>query len=129
MATTKRAAIFTAAATLLVCFGGAVNASGASASTYACHYSYNNSDDEAYAGYYGGNSYVPTYGTFSKAAIEAQCLLNHDGLYPGLAVDGIYGANTKAAVKAFQEALGLNHDGFVGPQTWPYLRDAAYKNG
>lgn len=44
-------------------------------------------------------------------------------------MDGIYGANTKAAVRALQQSLGLGADGYVGPQTWPYLRDAAYKNG
>lgn len=127
MSTTKRAAILTAAATLLICCGGAVTATQASASTYKCHYS-GNSQDEEFAGYYSGSTYVPTYGTFSDAAIEAQCLLNRDSLYPGLTVDGIYGSNTKAAVAAFQHALGIKADGYVGPQTWPYLRDAAYKN-
>lgn len=36
----------------------------------------------------------------------------------GLAVDGIFGARTDAAVRAFQEAAGLAVDGIVGPRTW-----------
>jgi peptidoglycan hydrolase-like protein with peptidoglycan-binding domain len=40
--------------------------------------------------------------------------------YP-VAVDGIFGPNTEAAVKAFQQSKGLAADGIVGPQTWPKL--------
>lgn len=38
-----------------------------------------------------------------------------------VAVDGIFGPNTEAAVKAFQRSKGLAADGIVGPQTWPRL--------
>jgi peptidoglycan hydrolase-like protein with peptidoglycan-binding domain len=38
-----------------------------------------------------------------------------------VAVDGIFGPNTEAAVKAFQRSKGLGADGIVGPQTWPRL--------
>lgn len=36
-------------------------------------------------------------------------------------IDGIYGANTAASVKAVQQHHGLAADGITGPQTWPVL--------
>jgi peptidoglycan hydrolase-like protein with peptidoglycan-binding domain len=38
-----------------------------------------------------------------------------------VAVDGIFGPNTEAAVKAFQQSNGLAADGIVGPLTWRKL--------
>ncbi|MDX6691100.1 MAG: hypothetical protein QOG15_2557 [Solirubrobacteraceae bacterium] len=38
-----------------------------------------------------------------------------------VAVDGIFGPKTQAAVKAFQQEEGLGADGIVGPMTWPKL--------
>ncbi len=38
-----------------------------------------------------------------------------------VAVDGIFGPQTEAAVKAFQGSRGLATDGIVGPQTWGRL--------
>jgi peptidoglycan hydrolase-like protein with peptidoglycan-binding domain len=38
-----------------------------------------------------------------------------------VAVDGNFGPNTEAAVKAFQQSKGLTADGKVGASTWPRL--------
>jgi peptidoglycan hydrolase-like protein with peptidoglycan-binding domain len=41
----------------------------------------------------------------------------------GLHVDGVFGSQTEAAVKAFQEGAALTPDGVVGPLTWHALPD------
>jgi peptidoglycan hydrolase-like protein with peptidoglycan-binding domain len=41
----------------------------------------------------------------------------------GITVDGVFGPQTEAAVKSFQEGAGLVVDGIVGPQTWNALPD------
>ena|ERR1700730_16983063 len=38
-----------------------------------------------------------------------------------LAVDGMFGPTTEAAVKAFQTGKGMTADGIVTPQTWSAL--------
>lgn len=40
---------------------------------------------------------------------------------PKVAVDGIFGANTTAAIKTFQKLFGLTPDGIVGKRTWNKL--------
>ena len=49
-----------------------------------------------------------------------QWLLSMNGYNVGT-VDGIFGANTQKAVKAYQTAKGLSSDGIVGKQTWSKL--------
>lgn len=53
---------------------------------------------------------------------DIQSRLNAHGAK--LAVDGLYGPATTAAVRAFQKAQGLAVDGDVGPQTWGALKAA-----
>jgi len=51
---------------------------------------------------------------------KMQQLLIRAGFRPG-PIDGYFGAQTLAAVRAFQHARGLKVDGFVGPITWAAL--------
>jgi peptidoglycan hydrolase-like protein with peptidoglycan-binding domain len=41
----------------------------------------------------------------------------------GISVDGVFGLQSEAAVKSFQEGAGLLVDGIVGPLTWNALPD------
>jgi len=59
------------------------------------------------------------HGSAGQAVKAAQAQLNVYGY--GLKVDGAFGANTKAAVIAFQQKHRLQVDGVVGPQTWRTL--------
>lgn len=58
---------------------------------------------------------------------EIQMRLNELGANPPLAIDGIYGTQTKQAVRAFQARRRLQDDGIAGPITWTAmnLREAA----
>ena len=47
----------------------------------------------------------------------------------GLAVDGIVGPKTRAAVTGFQRALGIGADGIVGPLTCRYAAGAWSERG
>jgi len=53
--------------------------------------------------------------------------LNELGAAPPLALDDVYGARTKQAVRELQRRFGLQDDGIVGPLTWHAMnmREAA----
>lgn len=51
---------------------------------------------------------------------QLQQRLQEKGFNPG-SIDGVFGLGTKAAVRAFQKANGLEPDGIVGQQTWKAL--------
>jgi peptidoglycan hydrolase-like protein with peptidoglycan-binding domain len=51
---------------------------------------------------------------------EALKALGHD---PG-PIDGVFGATTEAAVKAFQQTKGITVDGIVGKVTWINIDEA-----
>jgi peptidoglycan hydrolase-like protein with peptidoglycan-binding domain len=78
------------------------------------------------------NAFFPTQSTGNRGAdvLAIQHLLNHHG--QSTATDGVFGATTDSAVRAFQTAKGLGVDGIVGPATWgalvPTLREGANNN-
>ena len=54
--------------------------------------------------------------TQSTEILNAQKKLSELGLYSG-DIDGIYGSQTKIAIKNFQNKAGLTPDGIIGPKT------------
>ena len=60
------------------------------------------------------------YGSTGEEVRQIQTKLKTAGYYTG-AVDGIFGAKTRDAVKAFQRDCGLTVDGIAGPKTLLYL--------
>ncbi len=60
------------------------------------------------------------YGSRGEEVRQIQTKLKDAGYYTG-AVDGIFGAKTRDAVKAFQRDCGLTVDGIAGPKTLLYL--------
>jgi lysozyme family protein len=65
---------------------------------------------------------IPVPGVLDAAWLQAA--LNHLGATPPLTVDGINGAATRTAVKAFQMSKQLNADGRAGPLTIAAIRAA-----
>ncbi|MEW5741635.1 MAG: D-alanyl-D-alanine carboxypeptidase family protein [Myxococcota bacterium] len=67
------------------------------------------------------------YGSRGLHVALLQKKLNERGAR--LAVDGIFGPKTLAAVKRFQQQRGLAVDGIVGPKTWGALGVKAQSHG
>ncbi len=68
-----------------------------------------------------------TYGSQGAAVKQLQTALNGAGY--GLAVDGIYGAKTQAAVRDYQRKNGLSVDGIAGTQTQSKLYGTSGASG
>ena len=66
-------------------------------------------------------------GSTGAAVEQLQFWLNtlaqYEPALPSVAVDGIFGSGTAAAVRAFQRRYGLTVDGVVGRTTWEQLYD------
>lgn len=60
------------------------------------------------------------YGSRGESVRQVQSRLNRLGYWCGTA-DGIFGVNTRSAVRRFQSAKGLSVDGIVGPKTYSAL--------
>ena len=59
------------------------------------------------------------YGSTGSAVTKLQTILREQGY--DLAVDGIFGVKTQAAVRDYQKKNALKLDGIVGPETWGSL--------
>jgi peptidoglycan hydrolase-like protein with peptidoglycan-binding domain len=63
-------------------------------------------------------------GSTGEAVRELQVALQETGNDPG-PIDGVFGSQTEAAVKAFQAERGITVDGIVGPITWRNIDEFA----
>ncbi|MBE9226772.1 peptidoglycan-binding protein [Phormidium sp. LEGE 05292] len=66
-------------------------------------------------------------GSQGQAVRDVQALLSQQGLYRN-APDGVYGSQTQAAVRQFQQSQNLPVDGIVGPQTWGAMLNSGNVN-
>lgn len=87
--------------------------------TYSCEIG--RKDGDLYAGHSVSRDALLMPNSEGWDVVEAQCLLRYHHLDPG-AVDGLYGARAKDAVKVFQREHELVVDGIVGEHTWQELR-------
>ena len=68
------------------------------------------------------------YGSTGSAVSKLQTVLNEHGY--NLAVDGIFGAKTQAAVRDYQKKNNLKLDGIAGKETWgSLLAQPSYPTG
>lgn len=113
-------------ATKLIASGGTVSApSSSSASTNQNGSSNGGTKTVTLTFYYLAQSGYTNSGDQVKTLQRLLNSLSCRGINGGsLTVDGIFGANTDHAVKAFQKAKGLTADGIVGKATWKALLGA-----
>ncbi|MER6346546.1 peptidoglycan-binding domain-containing protein [Streptomyces sp. NPDC001595] len=128
--TTRRyAALLLASAALVggTATGAVAAGTGAqAAAAYPCDVNMS-STGRLTAGYYSGDTVVPSTTQVTAAGKEAQCLLQYQGYNPGT-IDGVFGSRSQSAARLFQSTVngackaGLAVDGKIGPKSWPYLR-------
>ncbi|WP_129841602.1 helix-turn-helix domain-containing protein [Streptomyces sp. RFCAC02] len=93
----------------------------AAGTTYECDVERDDEDGLLYAGYSGTHTEFLQRDASRWSVVEAQCLLEHHGVSPGV-VDGSFGSNTERAVRRLQDEAGIAVDGMIGPDTWKALR-------
>ena len=76
----------------------------------------------------GARPVLSRLGSSGEEVRQIQSKLKSLGFYSG-AVDGIYGARTQSAVKAFQRSCGITADGIAGPTTLLYLGLSSSSSG
>jgi len=64
------------------------------------------------------------YGSRGADVRTLQDYLSQVSLLPASGVDGVFGADTLAAVRDLQSRMGIAVDGIAGPDTWVALRQA-----
>lgn len=88
---------------------------------YACEVRRDSDDALLYAGYSRTRTELIQRDASRWSVVEAQCLLAHHGIAPGV-VDGSLGKNTERAVRRLQDRARIAVDGIIGPDTWKVLR-------
>ena len=67
----------------------------------------------------------PTVSRYPDGSVaDLQWRLDKAGASPPILVDGVFGPDTSAALRAFQSTHGCDVDGLIGPQSWRALRQA-----
>jgi peptidoglycan hydrolase-like protein with peptidoglycan-binding domain len=74
-------------------------------------------------GIYGPETHAALQDKATSIVVEIQTVLAEYGYYDG-DIDGVYGEDTVAAVKALQEDLGVTPDGRVGSETVDAFNEA-----
>jgi peptidoglycan hydrolase-like protein with peptidoglycan-binding domain len=74
-------------------------------------------------GIYGAETHEALKEKAASITVQIQTVLADYGYYDG-EIDGTYGEETKAAVEALQEDLGVTVDGRVGPETVEAFNEA-----